>query len=105
MRTILMIAITSFISFGAMAQAPKKGSEKKDTEKYCVEMKNNHKEIQYKGKAITSEVQFKNGSKIKADGTFLKTDGSTITLKVGECVNKDGVMSLLRQREEVAENK
>ena len=37
-----------------------------------------------------ADVSLSNGSTLKPDGTILKKDGKTSTLKEGECADKDG---------------
>jgi hypothetical protein len=67
-------------------------------EKYCARMKDGKKVVMHRGEVITSEATLKNGTKIKPDGTVTMSDGSTMTLKDGECIDKDGGMMMEKKK-------
>jgi hypothetical protein len=87
MKTIAILIAVSTFSFNAAGLHLKEYPEK-----YCAKMKDGKKVVVHQGETITTEVVLKNGTKIKPDGTVTMNDGSSITLKDGECMDKDGAM-------------
>jgi hypothetical protein len=85
MRTIISLVIASMISLSAIA-----GGSKDHPDKYCVKMKDGKKVVMHMGSPLTSAVTLSNGSRIQTDGTVVKADGTTVTVRVGECISKDG---------------
>jgi hypothetical protein len=84
MKTIITAVTVAFLSMGAFA------NDNEHPEKYCAKMKGGKKVVMHEGSEITSEVTLNNGTRIKPDGTITKSDGSTMTLKEGECMNLEG---------------
>jgi hypothetical protein len=62
--------------------------------KYCAKMKDGKLVVMHEGIAIISNATLKNGVMIKPDGMVTKKDGSTMMLKEGECIDKDGNMMM-----------
>lgn len=63
------------------------GTEQEPKALYCVELKDGIPVLTSEGKPVLTEVTFKNGTKIKTDGTVTRHDGTQYKLKEGECVN------------------
>jgi hypothetical protein len=87
---ITLLAISIFSSNSSTAQ--------QDDDKYCAKMKDGMTVVMHEGNQLTTEVKLTNGTKILSDATVIKSDSTKITLQEGECINKDGVMSLKRER-------
>jgi hypothetical protein len=89
MKTIIVVMLASILSVYAIT----------DTvlihpEKYCAKMKDGKKVVMHEGKPITKEVVLTNGTRILVNGTIIRSDNTKDTLKVGECISKDGDIAL-----------
>jgi hypothetical protein len=92
MKTLIVLIAASFISFGSLPD------KSKGPEMYCVTLKDGKAVVEYNGEVVTKEIKLKDGTLIKADGTVITDDGKELKLKNGECVDPDGVLTLLRER-------
>ncbi|MBL7922377.1 MAG: hypothetical protein JNJ40_18825 [Bacteroidia bacterium] len=61
-------------------------------DKYCAKLKDGKIMVVHEGNPITADITLTNGSTIKSDGTVITKDGTSFTLKEGECVDKNGAM-------------
>lgn len=61
-------------------------------DKYCAKLKDGKITIVHEGSAIAADVILTNGTKIKSDGTVINKDGTSFTLKEGECVDNNGTL-------------
>jgi hypothetical protein len=95
MKTLITLVALSFLSLGSLPEAKEKG-----TEMYCVTIKDGKAVVECNGEVVKKEIQLEDGTVIKEDGTVITPDGQEVTLKHGECVDKDGVLTLYRHREE-----
>jgi hypothetical protein len=95
MRTLMVTIAAAFFSLSVAAHNPGV-----DPANYCVKTKNGKTIVEYNGTAITKEITFKDGTKIKPNGTVLLATGKTVKLKEGECVNENTVMDLSKRRNE-----
>lgn len=59
-------------------------------EKYCAHMMEGKIVVMHQEKEMKEEASLEDGSKIKADGTITRKDGTTVKLKSGECIDKNG---------------
>lgn len=84
--TICLIS-TTIISAKAISTLDEHG------DKYCAKMKNGKLTMMHEGKELTADVTLDNGTRIKTDGTVVKKDGTKMTLKKGECVDREGKMA------------
>jgi hypothetical protein len=94
MKTLIVLIAASFISFGSLPD------KKKGPEMYCVTIKDGKAVLEYNGEVVTKEIKLQDGTVIEADGKVTTADGKEITLKNGECVDPDGVLTLWRIREQ-----
>lgn len=88
MKTIITFIIALIFSINAVA-----GNPNNHPDTYCAKIKDGKKVIMHDGYVLTSEVTLANGTKIQIDGTIIKKDGTKGTLKEGECISKEGVMT------------
>lgn len=88
MKIIIILIIALIFSINVVADNP---NNHPDT--YCAKIKDGKKVIMHDGYILISEVTLSNGTKIQTDGTIIKKDGTKATLKEGECISKEGVMT------------
>lgn len=60
---------------------------------YCAELKNDKLVIMRDGEVLTNDIVFENGVELKTDGRVIYPNGLKATMKVGECVDKSGLIS------------
>jgi hypothetical protein len=63
----------------------------KQDDRYCGKMVDGRMTVVHNGETITSDVKLDDGSFLKPDGNIVHPDGSSDTLKDGECIGKDGM--------------
>jgi hypothetical protein len=97
MKTLIALVAVSFLSMGSISGDKEKVA---GTEMYCVTIKDGKAVVEYNGEVVKKEVTLSDGTIVKEDGTVVTRDGKEVTLKHGECVDKDGVLTLWRHREE-----
>lgn len=61
-------------------------------DKYCAKLKDGKVMVVHEGSPIAADITLTNGTTIKSDGTVINKDGTSFTLKEGECVDKNGAM-------------
>lgn len=66
---------------------------------YCAEMKGDKLVVIRDGEVLTSDIIFENGVELKTDGRVIYPNGLKATMKVGECVDKTGLISAPSQKE------
>lgn len=98
MKKIILLAAFSVASLMVTADDDPKNS-KAHGEKYCTKMHNGMLKVMHEGKAITTDVMLADGSTIKPDGMLVKKDGSSMMLKEGQCIDKDGKMHETKMHE------
>ncbi len=89
MKTVIMLIACSMLMLSAKIEDGNHRS-KDHPNKYCAQMKDGQLVVMHEGAALMADVTLSNGSTIKPDGTILKKDGTTMTMKEGECADKDG---------------
>jgi hypothetical protein len=72
----------------------------KDPENYCVKSVKGKMVLEHNGKVVKKEINFKDGSCVKPDGTVVLNDGKMLSLKEGECVNETSVLNLSKHRDD-----
>lgn len=60
---------------------------------YCAQMRDGKMIVLFEGKEITGDVFLKNGSTIKPDGTVISKDGVRFSLKEGQCIDQNGLVT------------
>jgi hypothetical protein len=58
-------------------------------QQYCADVHEGKTVITVNGKPLRKDVIFPNGCKLSTSGMILRKDGSTATLKNGECIDKN----------------
>ncbi len=61
-------------------------------DKYCAKLKDGKIMVVHEGSPIAADITLTNGTTIKSDGTVINKDGTSFTLKEGECVDKNGAL-------------
>jgi hypothetical protein len=89
MKAISLLITTAIFSINVIAGGDNHGSNA-NSDKYCTKSKDGKLMIMHEGTTITSDVTLANGVKIKTDGSVIKSDGSKMMLKDGECIDKNG---------------
>jgi hypothetical protein len=89
MRTVIVTIAAALFSLSVAAHNPGV-----DPANYCVKSKNGKMIVERNGTVITKEIKFKDGTRIKPNGTVYFTTGKTVKLKEGECVNENTIMNL-----------
>ena len=97
MKTIIALVSLSFLSLGTISGEKEKGT---GPEMYCVTIKDGKAVVEHNGEVVNKEITLSDGTIIKEDGTVIRDDGKEIALRHGECVDQDGVMTLLKRRDE-----
>jgi hypothetical protein len=106
MKKLIVLITVCIFSLNAMAQdAYANADSKPHGDKYCAKMMNGKMMVMYEGKEITSDVSLANGMQVTANGTLIKNDGSKVTLKNGECIDKDGNIVQRKEKEKMKEEK
>ena len=95
MKKLSVLILGSFLSFNLIASDP--GNH---PDKYCAKIKDGKKTIVHGDSPMTSEVTLANGTRIQVDGTIIKTDGSKTELQEGECISKDGTITVENDKKE-----
>jgi hypothetical protein len=98
MKKLILLIVTSTVLFAATVVSHD-NTKSDHGDKYCAKMKDGKKVVMHEGMVITAEVTLTNGSRIQADGTLIKKDGTKKMLKEGECVDKAGKLSELPVKE------
>jgi hypothetical protein len=100
MKSIIIIAI-SLLCLSASAQVDKPSPNEKSPAFYCAKLKDGMMVLVNEGKEIMTDVMLANGSKITADCTFIKADGTSVKLQIDECVSPEGnVVKPIKRKEE-----
>jgi len=76
------------------------GDDSAAADKYCAKMKDGIMTVMHDGTALTSDVTLGDGSVLKTDGTVIKKNGMSTSLKDGECINQDGTVPLKETKRE-----
>jgi len=92
MKTLMVTIAAAFLSWNVAAHNP--GN---DPDNYCVKSIKGKMVVAHNGTAITKEVTFKDGSRVKPDGTVITTSGKKFMLKEGECVNETSIKNLSKR--------
>ncbi|MGZ3930824.1 MAG: DUF6799 domain-containing protein [Bacteroidia bacterium] len=87
---IVLVGVGGFFSLNSLSGEPEMDEHGGD---YCAKPKDGKIEVFHNGKALNSEVTLNNGTQIKTDGTVVMKDGSELTLKENQCLNKNGSIS------------
>jgi|ERR1051326_4042886 hypothetical protein len=69
-----------------------KQNEKGKAAKYCASFNNGQASVTKDNNPLQADVKLKNGSTLTKDGKIIKKDGTTTTLKSGECIDENGNM-------------
>ncbi len=89
MKKMILLAAFSVATLMVNAGDDPKNN-KMHGEKYCTKMKDGMLKVMHEGKAITMDVKLADGSVIKPDGMLMKKDGTSMMLKEGQCIDKEG---------------
>lgn len=84
MRTLIVIIAVSAFMFHITS------TDTQPLDQYCAELRDGKLVVMFQGTVLTSDVTLDNGVQLKTDGTLIKEDGTTLVLKQGECIGKDG---------------
>jgi hypothetical protein len=94
MKTLILIATAGLLAFNLQAGEGKVHTDASAKtvhgDKYCAKMKDGKLTVMHEGNVLAADASLSNGGTVRTDGTIVKKDGSTVTLKEGECVDKDG---------------
>jgi hypothetical protein len=97
MRTVIATIAAAFFALNVAAHNPGV-----DPANYCVKSKNGKTIVEKNGTAITKDIKFKDGTRIKPNGTVYLASGKTVKLKEGECVNESTVSNLSKRRNQTS---
>src|SRR5437016_5965600 len=96
MKTLIALMVCWYCAVGLYAQAPKSNAWAQEPVNkkamYCAALLDGKMVMRFDGKVLTADVTLPNGTKITTDGTI-------ITLRNGECVDKNGNPEKLTQIE------
>jgi hypothetical protein len=81
----LMFAVTVYAQDTTGMRRP----EPTGNQQYCADIHEGKTVITVNGKPLRKDVSFPNGTKLTTTGMVLRKDGSTATLKNGECIDKN----------------
>ncbi len=87
MKTLAFLISACALSFNTLAGNIESNEH---GDKYCAKTKNGKLTIMHEGKELTSDVTLSNGTRIAMNGTITKTDGTTMIIKDGECIDLEG---------------
>jgi hypothetical protein len=88
-KKITMVIITGFIA--ATVLAVNLGNQDPVMpEHYCAELKDGKTIVTQDNKPLTEEVTLNDGSKLTPAGMVIKKEGAVLTLKTGDCIDKEG---------------
>ncbi len=93
MKKLMFVIVAAGLSFTAFAQGVTPGKQDKDQpgEQYCARVKDGKVIVMSGQKEIYNDITLANGTKIKSEGPVIeKKDGTTKSLKEGECVDAQG---------------
>ena len=92
MKIIISLTVFSILWLNAFSQdyGSKKQHEGKTVSTYCAMLKDGKLLLIAEGKEIYADINFSNGTILKANCTVEKSDQTTITLKNGDCVDQEG---------------
>jgi len=91
-KKIILIIFAGSLCFFLVAYDKGRKPEKED-DRYCAKMKDGVMKVVHEGEVITMDVLLADGTQVKTDGNIIKKDGTRITLKEGECIDKSGQLS------------
>ena len=91
-RNVILYILAAFLCYYVVA-GDKGRRHKKQDDRYCAKMKDGVMKVVHEGEVITMDVLLADGTQVKTDGNIIKKDGTRITLKEGECVDKSGQLS------------
>lgn len=63
------------------------------TESYCAMLRDGKSIVMMNNVMLNTDVILKNGTLLRPSGTILRKDGTKDTLKEGQCIDQDGVIS------------
>jgi hypothetical protein len=95
MKKLIGLIIVCILTLNAIAQDNESMKMQKPQEtsaKYCAMLKDGKIKMMQDTRDLVADVTLSNGVKIKTDGTVIKSDGTQITLKNGECVDNNGTV-------------
>lgn len=92
MKRLIVLITACMFSFTVMAQENQDNKIQKQNEpvKYCAKLRDGKIIVQQNKKDLVIDVNLANGTTIKMDGTIIKSDGSQLILKNGECADNNG---------------
>src|SRR4051812_40932351 len=88
-KKITLVIVTGFIAATVLALDLGK-QDPVMPDRYCVELKDGKTIVMQDNKPITAEVTLNDGSKLTPAGIVIKKNAAVITLKTGDCIDKEG---------------
>ena len=87
MKTVITLIIIYIFTICSIVS-----NHKIQSDLYFAKLKDGKIVMVYQGVIMTADVVLDNGTQIKTDGSVVKKDGTKLSLKEGECVDKEGRM-------------